>query len=260
MEIAIQKFIPPLRQRFTMPQAKEHLLRSMVNNQLFYRAAKDEDLSNIHEVKKKIDGAVEKTLVQVYRDRIEGLPISEKDMMTYYKKNSAKFKIPEQVRGRRILVETRDEAQEIIGQLKTGADFATLAKERSKDPTAAKGGAFGWLGRKRMFRPMSQVAFALEKGEVSGAIKTRRGYFIIKVEDLRGPGVRPFSEVQDIIRQNLEGKAKKAQIQKKTEELEEKYHVKLNLEFLSEVKVPVSEGAGQQDIVRMLQNLLEEPY
>ncbi len=132
MEVVIQRISPPFRQHYAQPGAKESLLRSLLNDKLFSKAAKHNGLHNVPEVQRKIDNAVEKTLALVYRLKIQEVTISEKEMMGYYKENIEKFQTPEQIKGRRILVETKQEAEQILKLLKAGAVFDKLARERSQ--------------------------------------------------------------------------------------------------------------------------------
>lgn len=260
IEVVIQRISPPFRQHYTQPGAKESLLRSLVNDKLFSRAAKDDELHNAPEVQWKIDKAIDKTLALVYQSKIQEVTVSEKEMMAYYEENIEKFQTPEQIKGRRILVETKQGAEQILKLLKAGAVFDKLAREKSKDPTAENGGEFGWFGRGRMDPVIEEIAFALHSGEVSGIIATRFGYYIIKVEDKRGSKQLSFSEVRNKIKQSLEAKKQKKQIEIKTRELEEKYQVKLHLEFLSEVKVSLTNGAGQEDIIQILRDAIQKSY
>lgn len=260
MELAIQRMIPALRQHYTQPKAKERLLRSLVNDKLFSRAAKDVKLDRVPEVHRKINEAVERTLSREYRKKIQQVTISEKELMAYYEENIEKFQNPEQIKGRRILVETKQEAEQILELIKAGAAFDKIARERSKDATAEKGGQFGWFGRARMVPDVERVAFALQRGEVSGIIATQFGHYIIKVEDKRSRRKQPFSEVRNKIKQNLEAKKQKEQLERKTRELEEKYDVKLHSEFLSKVMVSTTGGTGQEDFMRILQEVIERPY
>ena len=99
----------------------------------------------------------------------------------------------EEVHARHILVETEDEAKAILEQLKGGADFAALAKEKSKDPGAADGGDLGYFTKDQMVPEFAEVAFKMYPGQVSNPVKTQFGWHIIKVEDKRnqaGAGIR----------------------------------------------------------------------
>jgi peptidyl-prolyl cis-trans isomerase C len=92
---------------------------------------------------------------------------------------------PEQeIHARHILVATEDEAKEIAERLKKGEDFATLAKEKSKDANA-DGGDLGWFGRGQMLKPFEDAAFALDVGQIAEPVQTQFVWHIIKVEEKR---------------------------------------------------------------------------
>ena len=79
---------------------------------------------------------------------------------------------PEQeVHARHILVDTEAEAKEVAERLKKGEDFATLAKEKSKDP-GAEGGDLGFFTRGQMLKPFEDAAFALDVGQISDPVQT----------------------------------------------------------------------------------------
>ncbi len=102
----------------------------------------------------------------------------------------------EEVHARHILVPTEDEAKAIDAELKNGADFATLAKEKSKDPGAAEGGDLGYFTKDQMVPEFAEVAFKLDKGQISDPVKTQFGWHIIKVEDKRIKPTPTFDEVK----------------------------------------------------------------
>ena len=121
-----------------------------------------------------------------------------------YDANPERFKMPEQVQIRHILIAAADtdaqaKAEKILADLKGGADFAALAKEYSADPgSAAKGGDLGLFAKGNMVPEFDEAAFALQKpGELSGLVKTQFGYHILQLEARRPAGVRPFEEVRD---------------------------------------------------------------
>ncbi|MGB7079298.1 MAG: peptidylprolyl isomerase, partial [Xanthobacteraceae bacterium] len=102
----------------------------------------------------------------------------------------------EEVHARHILVPTEDEAKEIEAELKNGADFATLAKEKSKDPGAADGGDLGYFTKDQMVPEFSAAAFKLDKGQISDPVHTQFGWHIIKVEDKRIKPTPTFDELK----------------------------------------------------------------
>lgn len=79
-----------------------------------------------------------------------------------------------------ILVKTKDEAERILDQINSGADFAELAIQNSMCPSKRRGGDLGEFGRGQMVREFEKAAFALEKGQLSAPVKTEFGWHIIK--------------------------------------------------------------------------------
>lgn len=90
----------------------------------------------------------------------------------------------EQVRARHILVQTREEAEQVLARLSAGEDFEALAAELSTDETNREnGGDLGWFARGMMVAPFEEAAFALQPGEVSGVVETTFGFHIIRVDE-----------------------------------------------------------------------------
>ena len=90
----------------------------------------------------------------------------------------------EQVRVRRIVLETEEEAEAVRERLEAGEDFATLAQELSVDEaTKENGGDVGWMAFDEGDISFSAMAFQLEVGEISQVIETARGYGILKLEE-----------------------------------------------------------------------------
>lgn len=121
--------------------------------------------------------------------------VTEEEIRDYFYKNKARFAKPEEIKASHILVRTEEEANEILSQLRAGADFAELAKEKSTDPsTKDKGGDLGFFSRGKMTPAFEEAAFALQVGEISEVVKTPYGYHIIKVEERR-PAQEPNLEL-----------------------------------------------------------------
>lgn len=79
-----------------------------------------------------------------------------------------------------ILVKTEKEANNILERLKKGEKFSAIAKDVSMCPSKKRGGDLGTFGRGQMVKEFETAAFALDKGQISGIIKTQFGYHIIK--------------------------------------------------------------------------------
>jgi parvulin-like peptidyl-prolyl isomerase len=86
----------------------------------------------------------------------------------------------EQVRCAHILVTQEREAEALLSALKGGADFAAKARELSQCPSGRQGGDLGRFGRGQMVPEFDKVAFSLQPGELSGVVKTKFGYHVLK--------------------------------------------------------------------------------
>jgi peptidyl-prolyl cis-trans isomerase D len=95
-------------------------------------------------------------------------------------------------------------ANAALASIRSGEDFAELARARSEDPgSAPAGGDLGWFERGRMVKEFEDAAFALSPGAMSGVVRTPFGFHIIKTTSSRPPGTRPFEEVREEIRRGL---------------------------------------------------------
>jgi len=133
------------------------------------------------------------------------ITLSDEDLEAYWLENRANYDTEEEIRASHILVPTEQSASEVVADLENGADFATLAKERSTDTgSAEKGGDLGWFGRGQMVGEFEEAAFALGVGERSGIVKSDYGFHIILLVDRKAAVRHEFAEVRDQVRSDLE--------------------------------------------------------
>ena len=90
-----------------------------------------------------------------------------------------------EVRASHILVKTENEASDLWSQIKAGKDFAKLAKAHSDCPSGQQGGDLGFFTRGRMVKEFEEAAFSMKTGQVSGPVRTKFGYHLIKVTDTK---------------------------------------------------------------------------
>lgn len=124
-------------------------------------------------------------------------PAKEEDYKAYFDANPDTFATtPKQIKASHILVDTKEEADAILADLKAGKDFATLAKQKSKDTgSAANGGDLGdFFGKGAMVAEFEDAAFKLKKGELSDVVQTQYGFHIIKVTDVKEAVIPPYDE------------------------------------------------------------------
>ncbi len=131
--------------------------------------------------------------------------VTEQEIEDYYNANPSLFQAPETIRASHILVDTEEEAQEVLEMLQNGSDFAELARERSIDTGSAQlGGDLDFFPRGVMVPEFENAAFALDVGELSDIVKTDFGYHIILVTDKSEARTVTLAEAHDQIQQQLE--------------------------------------------------------
>ncbi|MBN2455841.1 MAG: peptidylprolyl isomerase [Sedimentisphaerales bacterium] len=146
------------------------------------------------------------------------IEVTEEEASKYYDENQQQFQSPEQVRASHILIKTdvlsepnsdpnetkaKAKAEELLKQIKQGADFAELAKANSDCPSAKRGGDLGLFARGRMVPAFEKTAFELEIGQVSDIVETQFGYHIIKVTDRKEASAESFEQAKDNIIERL---------------------------------------------------------
>ena len=137
--------------------------------------------------------------------------VSEREIERDYNRNLHLYETPLQVRASHILFKTADkdeeevqrQAEEVLAQVKSGGDFAALAKKHSEDTSAEQGGDLGFFGRGEMVPEFEQAAFSLNVGDTSGLVKSAYGFHIIKVTERQDPFARELDDVRDEIRSRL---------------------------------------------------------
>lgn len=112
-----------------------------------------------------------------------------------------------------ILVETEAEAVAIVAELKDGADFATVAQEKSTGPSGPGGGELGWFGPGRMVPDFEAAVIALEVGEISAPVQTQFGWHVIKLNDSREKDAPTLDEVRGDIELELQQQAVEERIE-----------------------------------------------
>ncbi|HEY5618877.1 MAG TPA: peptidyl-prolyl cis-trans isomerase [Vicinamibacterales bacterium] len=187
--------------------------------------------------------------------------VTPTEVQQYYNGNIAQYQTPEQVRASHILLNTsgkdeaavRKQAEGILQQVKSGADFAELARKFSEDEgSKVNGGDLDYFTRGRMVPEFETAAFALEAGQVSDIIKSQFGFHIIKVVDKKPAVTRPFEEVRAQIEEQLKRQRADQQIADRAGELAKGIEDRAGLDRVgreNSVTVTESEFFGRDDPV-----------
>ena len=138
-------------------------------------------------------------------DNIAGDGPTDEELQAAYEEAVAGAEPKPEYNASHILVETEDEAKELVTTLEGGADFAELAREKSTGPSGPNGGSLGWFGPGAMVPPFDQAVQAMDVGSVSAPVQTQFGWHVIKLNDFRDkPGIDDMRE--DLSNQILRGK------------------------------------------------------
>ena len=142
-------------------------------------------------------------------DMAKEVAVNEDAVKAYYDAHAANFTVPEQRRARHILIQlakdaspsdeaaARTRALEILGQARSGQSFETLAKERSEDlGSKAQGGDLGFFGQGVMDPAFDKTVFEMKPGELSEPVRSRFGYHIIRLEEIKAGSTKGFDEAR----------------------------------------------------------------
>jgi len=185
----------------------ENVLAFLIDMKVVSKAAEDKKVQDGEDFKKRLAFTRSRLLMDSLLASEGKAATTDDAMKKVYEAASKEITGEEEVHARHILVETEDEAKAVEEELKKGADFAELAKKKSKDPGASDGGDLGFFTKDQMVPEFSTVAFALEPGKVSDPVKSQFGWHVIKVEEKRKRKAPDFDQVKSQIETYVARKA-----------------------------------------------------
>ncbi len=201
--LASQDFAEQLQQ-VPVELRRATIVDALVDLHLLAGAGEEAGLADSDSFARRLAYQRARMLRTTYLIEVLAADVDEAAVRTAYDEAVAQFEPEEELRARHILLETEDEAQAVIDELDGGADFATLAQERSTGPSAANGGDLGFFGRGQMVPAFEEAVFALDVGSYSAEpVETRFGWHVILVEENRDSQPPTFEELGPQIQQGL---------------------------------------------------------
>ncbi len=180
------------------------LLDQLIDRHVVVIAAKKEGLDRDPSVQRMVARATDSALQNALLTREIAPTLTEDAIKARYERDFAGKPGETEVHARHILVADEETAKKVIAELNGGADFAELAKKYSTDPGAQSGGDLGFFKKTDMLPEFSEVAFALKAGETTQTpVKTRFGWHVIQVQEIRNAPPPTLEQVHDEIRQTL---------------------------------------------------------
>jgi peptidyl-prolyl cis-trans isomerase C len=186
----------PSLQQMDPATRRENLIAFLIDMKVVAKAAEAKKIADTPDFKQKIAFARDRLLMDSLLATEGKAAVTDDAMKKVYEEATKQVSGEKEVRARHILVPTEEEAKAIKAELEKGADFAKLAKEKSKDPGAADGGDLGFFTKEQMVPEFSAVAFALEPGKISDPVKSQFGWHVIKVEEKRDRKPPDFEQVK----------------------------------------------------------------
>ena len=202
---------------------RDYLVNYLTDLLLIAKAAEAKKIPDSADFKQRLAFARNKALMEAVLAEESKTAASEPALRKIYDDATKQMGGQPEVHARHILFRVNDpndkaaskaaedKVKATIERIKKGEDFATLAKALTEDPSGKQdGGDLGYFTREQMVPEFSEVAFRLEKGQVSEPIKTQFGWHVLKVEDKRMREPPPFEKVREEI-ENFA--ARKAQVE-----------------------------------------------
>lgn len=179
--------------------------QDLIQRQALVIKAHQTGLDDDPAIKRRVQEQVDRVLAEAYLLQQIDARITEEMLLKKYDEIVRGKPGADQVRFRLILVGTEREALEIIKELQSGADFATLARRASKDPTSAIGGEVAFVGRDGLTPEIGAVAFALAPGQLAPfPVGAAGAWYIVKVEERQRAETPPFQAVREVLRHYLQ--------------------------------------------------------
>ena len=150
-------------------------------------------------------------------EKLMAEPVADDAVQATYDEQYANGDAGEEFNAAHILVETEEEAREVIETLEGGADFAEVAKEKSTGPSGPGGGSLGWFGKGAMVPSFEAAVIELEAGEISEPVETQFGWHVIKLNETRKAEAPALDEVRDEIETQLQQLNVQAEIERVAE-------------------------------------------
>jgi peptidyl-prolyl cis-trans isomerase C len=196
------------------PQTKQQFLEGWLAQEILYRQALQDKLSDKPEVQRVVHDLARQALSQQLMNEqlASKIHLTDSDLQTYYAANKDKYIEPERAKISHILIKDEGQADDLLKRLKEGGDFAAIAKESSQDEaTKGSGGRITEDVLKGAYVPgigdaneINAAIFAVKApGLVDKPFKTDKGWEIVKVEEKQAQRQKSFEEVQQQVAMQL---------------------------------------------------------
>jgi len=190
-------------QQIPANERRAFLLSVLIDMRVMADAAEAEGYADDEMFQRRMDYLRASALRGAFFANLVQPSVTDEEIQETYDTAIAGFEPQEEVRARHILVETEEEATDIIAEIEGGMSFEQAAMAYSIDGSAANGGDLGYFSSGMMVAPFEEAAFALEIGALSAPVESQFGWHIIQLEDRRESAPPPLDQVRDQVAQQV---------------------------------------------------------
>ncbi|MGE0256825.1 MAG: peptidylprolyl isomerase [Alphaproteobacteria bacterium] len=207
--------LPPDVQQLPLPLIYPQILQQLVGYRLLTVEGRKAKLQDDPEVKARVARFEDTAIQQRYLEKLIDKSLTDAVLKKRFDEAMAGRPKEFEVRASHILVETEEAARAVLAELAKGADFAKVARERSIDGSAARGGDLGFFRHEQMTEPFSNAAFAMKEGDTTKeAVRSRFGFHVIKVTGRREAAPPTFEDARDELAQQVARELVMAEVDK----------------------------------------------
>lgn len=235
----LQALSPEIKLNTT--EAKKNYLNDLITQELIFQAAKSRGIEKKKEVRDALDEFKKGIMArQLILDETKGITVESSEIEGFYNQYKQALASPTEVHARQIVVASEQAAKEILIELLQGGDFAEIARNKSTDASASKGGDLGMVKTADQFDKFNEVVATTDAGQISPIFKGPKGYYIVKVDEKKGGDVPKLTDVQpetgmtvyDQIKNGILQQKQAQRIQELTDKLRQDAKIEIKEELL----------------------------
>ena len=214
-------------QAYNNPQGRAAVLEQLIAQRLFLLDAQRNLLEREPAFKEQLAALKEQLLMEYAITKcVEGVQVKEEEVRAFYEEHKEEFVAGATVNASHILVDTEEQARQILESIKNGdITFEDAAKQYSSCPSSAEGGNLGDFAQGQMVPEFDAAVFSMEVGELSAPVKTQFGYHLIKLNAKNEAEVVTYEDIRQELYANLMQQKQQAAYQSKINQLKILYPV-----------------------------------
>jgi len=182
-------------------KSEEDIIQNWINRKIVDHEALNRHYESEPDLERKVYRYENQILKKTFIKRIvvPRVVITDKLLEDYYESHKESFKRPARYRIQRITVKDEETAQEIVGNLRDGADFSWVAKRKSIDSHAPSGGEAGWVKSEELPGPLGEMITTLNPGDITPGVEIDSLYIIVKLKEKTEEAIEEFEKVKNIV-------------------------------------------------------------